>query len=80
MPALLFHKAATIEIFLKLVGTPAIVIVSEFLCALIFTIGVAHGLGFAPPSISSIMQGAEPHKTFIAQSSPTEFLAVLAYR
>ena len=68
IPALLFHKASTSEIFLLRVGTHAIVILSGFLCALIFTTGVAHGLGFAPPSISSIMPGVAPHKAFIAQS------------
>ncbi len=68
MPALLFHKTSTIEISFDLLGSYAVVVLGGFFAALVFGIVMARLSGLSNPVVSSVMQGAGRHNTFIALS------------
>ncbi|MBY8976426.1 AEC family transporter [Rhodobacteraceae bacterium NNCM2] len=68
MPSLLFYKTSTIEISLDLIGSYAIVILGGFAVALVFGIWAPRLAGMPNAAVSSVMQGAARHNTFIALS------------
>ena len=66
MPSLLFYKTSTAQYDSALVGAFSIVILSGFICATLFAIGVWKFSAMPGASSSSVMQGSIRHNTFIA--------------
>jgi malonate transporter and related proteins len=65
-PALLFHKTSTIELSGTLVGSYAIVIISGFISAIIFSLVTTWLFKLDQPVKSSVLQGSARHNTFVA--------------
>ena len=66
MPALLFDRTSTADLSPSLVGSFAVIVLSGFLAAGLFGYVVGKMSGFENPVLSSVIQGACRHNTFIA--------------
>lgn len=66
MPALLFDRTSTAELSPSLVGSFAVIVLSGFCAAGLFGYVVGKMSGFSNPVLSSVIQGACRHNTFLA--------------
>lgn len=65
IPSLLFNRTSRIEVTADLIGKYAIVIYSAFFAAIILSILASKLFKWSIPSMTSVMQGAARHNTFI---------------
>ena len=65
IPALLFNKTSQIEVSADIVGKYAIVIYVAFFISIVLSLLIAKVMGWTVQSMTSVMQGAARHNTFI---------------
>ncbi|MFT4845633.1 MAG: putative permease [Cellvibrionaceae bacterium] len=65
IPSLLFNRTSRIELSADLIGKYALVIYSAFFAVVILAIVVSKLFKWSAPSMTSVMQGASRHNTFI---------------